>query len=144
MKKDMITDLQDMRYLNWARTRRSSGIAGSFLKSYDDSGEKRKYYKLSDFDPLKEITGHECVNEIIVQRLLCHLGIEHLDYTLIHALVKVDGKDYETWLCESEDFKKPGERKITLEDYYVLEKTEGESPKMSSHLLICASVTPRR
>lgn len=56
------------------------------------------------------------------------MGIEHLDYTQIHALVKVDGKDYETWLCESEDFKKPGERKISLEDYYVLEKTEGESP----------------
>lgn len=31
------------------------------------------------------VVGHECVNEIIVDRLLTVLGIEHLDYTLINA-----------------------------------------------------------
>ena len=43
-----------------------SGSAGSFLKSYDDTGKKKKYYKLSDFDPVKGIIGHECVNEMFV------------------------------------------------------------------------------
>ena len=92
--KDIITDLQDMRYLNWARTRKSSGTAGSFLKSYDDSGRVKIYYKLSDYDQVKGIVGHECVNEIVVQRLLRILGIEHLEYRLIHALVRIEDKDF--------------------------------------------------
>ena len=125
---DIISDLQDMRYLNWTRTRKSSGTAGSFLKAYDDSGKKKKYYKLSDYDPVNGIIGHECVNEIIVQRLLNLLGFAHLDYTLIHGTVRIDDKEYETYLCESEDYKNPGERKISLEDYYAMEKENDETP----------------
>ena len=57
--RDVIYELTDMRYLSWAKTRKSSGTAGSFLKSYDDTGKKKKYYKLSDSDPVNGITGHE-------------------------------------------------------------------------------------
>ena len=126
--KDVIIELQDMRYLNWAKTRKSSGTAGSFLKSYDDSGRTKIYYKLSDYDPVKGIVGHECVNEIVVQRILWLLGIEHLEYRLIHAMVRIENQDYETWLCASEDYKREGESKIALEDYYVMEKAADESP----------------
>ena len=126
--KDIITDLQDMRYLNWAKTRKSSVTAGSFLKSYDDSGRTKIYYKLSDYDQVKGIVGHECVNEIVVQRILQILGIEHLEYRLIHAMVRIEGRDYETWLCASEDYKRDGESKVALEDYYAMEKKDGEMP----------------
>lgn len=126
--KDIVYELQDMRYLNWARTRKSSGTAGSFLKSYDDTGVIRKYYKLSDYVPGKGIVGHECINEVIVQRLLDMLSIDHLNYRLIHALVHVDGSDMETYLCESEDFKRNGESKMALEDFYAAEKQDGETP----------------
>ncbi len=126
--KDIIYELRDMRYLNWAKTRKSSGTGGSFLKAYDDTGKKKKYYKLSDSDPIKGIVGHECVNEIVVQRLLVFLGIEHLEYTLIHALVTVEGKDYETYLCESEDYKNADEGKVSLEDYYAMNKKDSETP----------------
>jgi hypothetical protein len=126
--KDIIYEINDLRYLNWAKTRKSSGTAGSFLKAYDDSGRKKKYYKLSDSDSVNGITGHECVNEIVVQRLLTFFGIEHLEYTLIHALVTVEGKDYETYLCESEDYKSEGESKISLEDYYAMYREADESP----------------
>ena len=88
--EDIIRELQDLRYLNWSRTRKSSGTAGSFLKSYEESGNRKIYYKLSDFDSVKGIVGHECINEIIVQRLLNILGIEHLNYILVHALVKIN------------------------------------------------------
>lgn len=50
--------------------------------------------------------GHECINEIIVDRLLTLLGVEHLSYELIHADIEVEGKIYNTFLCASEDFKK--------------------------------------
>ncbi len=125
---DIEKELQDLRYLDWSRSRKSSGTAGSFLKSYDDTGKKKKYYKLSDYDPVKGIVGHECVNEIVVQRLLQLLKIDHLEYRLIHAVVRIDDRDCETYLCESEDYKTEGEGKIALEDYYLMEREIGESP----------------
>ncbi len=124
---DIERELHDMRYLNWTRSRKSSGTAGSFLKAFDDSGSIKRYYKLSDYDPLHGIIGHECVNEIIVQRLLRILKIAHLDYKLIHALITIDDREVETYLCESEDFKQKGESKIAFEDYYALEKKAGQS-----------------
>ena len=111
---DIIKELTDLRYLNWTKSRKSSGTAGSFLKSYDDTGTIKKYYKISDFDTTLGIVGHECVNEIIAQRLMNIIGIEHLEYKLIHALIHIGGKEYETFLCESLDYKKAGEQKITL------------------------------
>lgn len=125
---DIIFEIKDMRYLNWTKTRKSSGTAGSFLKAYDDTGKKKKYYKLSDYDSVKGIIGHECVNEIVVQRLLDFFGIEHLRYTLVHALVTIDGRNHETYLCESEDYKGKSESKISLEDFYALYKENEETP----------------
>lgn len=127
MAREIIHTIQDMTYLSWDRIRNSSGTAGSFLKAYDDLGEKKKYYKLSNYNAVEGIVGHECANEIIVDRLLTLLGIPHLEYQLIHAKVYVNDQEYETYLCMSEDFKEPGESKIALDAYYQAERTEKES-----------------
>ena len=66
----IIHEKQDMTYLSWSKIRNSSGTAGSFLKAYSMLGGKKTYYKLSNFDQMGGIIGHECVNEIIVDRLL--------------------------------------------------------------------------
>lgn len=124
----IVRELQDMTYLSWAKTRNSSGTAGSFLKAYDESPNGKTYYKLSNYDAWRGIIGHECVNEIIVDRLLTILGIEHLSYQLIHARVLIDQKPYETWLCASRDFKQRGESKIALDAYYQAERLPDESP----------------
>ena len=126
--EQIIHPLQDMTYLSWAKARNSSGTAGSFLKSWEDSPEGKIYYKLSNYDTWDGIIGHECVNEIIVDRLLGLLGIEHLAYQLIHAKIRIDQKDYETWLCASRDFKQRGEGKIALDAYYQAERLPDESP----------------
>lgn len=128
MEKDLIKEKQNMTYLRWAKIRNSSGTAGSFLKSYSVMGDKKIYYKLSDYDTINGIVGHECVNELIVDRLLTLLGIEHLSYSLIHADVEINGKVCETYLCASEDFKNKGESKIALDAYYEAEKNENELP----------------
>ena len=128
MRKDIITEKQNLTYLSWTKLRRSSGTAGSFLKSYYELGKKKVYYKLSDYNAYDGIIGHECVNELIVDRLLTVLGVEHLSYTLIHADIEIYEKRYETWLCASEDFKKAGESKIALDAYYQAERMDEESP----------------
>ena len=124
----IIHELQDLTYLNWAKARGSSGTAGSFLKSYENTTIGKKYYKLSNYDPYYGITGQECVNEIIVDRLLTTLGIDHLSYELIHAKIIIDDKEYITWLCASDDYKKKGEHKTALDVYYQVERNKEESP----------------
>lgn len=124
----IIHDLQDMTHLSWSKVRNSSGTAGSFLKAYEDTPEGKIYYKLSNYDAFHGVVGHECVNEIIVDRLLNILGIDHLSYELIHAEILVDGKRIETWLCASRDFKRRGESKVALDAYYQAEREPNESP----------------
>ncbi len=128
MKNQLILEKQDLTFLSWTKIRNSSGTAGSFLKAYSELGGTKVYYKLSDFDNLKGVVGHECVNELIVDRLLTILGIEHLHYQLIHADISVNGRTEEVWLCASDNFKQKGEDKTALDTYYEAEHLESESP----------------
>ncbi len=123
----MTIEKQDLTYLNWSHVRSSSGTAGTFLKSESNMAGKKIYYKLSNYDPVKGIIGHECVNEIIVDRLLNVLGVEHLHYELIHADVEMEGNVYDTYLCASTDFKQRGESKIALDNYYMANAWKEES-----------------
>ena len=127
MYSRLIKEKQDLTYLSWSVYRTSSGTAGSFLKAYSELGGKKIYYKLSNFDQVNGVTGHECVNELIVDRLLTILGVPHLEYQLIHADVLVDGRIHDVYLCASEDFKAPGESKIALDAYRASEGAEQES-----------------
>ncbi|MBE5999596.1 MAG: hypothetical protein E7239_12390 [Sarcina sp.] len=120
--------VHDLRNLNWTKVRRSSGTAGSFLKASETRKGVHWYYKLSDYDAYRGIVGHECVNEIIADRLLTLLNIPHLSYQLLHAKVLIDGAESVTWLCRSADFKKEGDSKIALDAYYQMERLPGESP----------------
>lgn len=128
MRNDIIHERQDLTYLSWSLIRSSSGTAGSFLKATSELGPRKIYYKLSNYDSIHGIIGHECVNELIADRLLTLLGIDHLHYQLIHADIQVQGQTLETWLCASEDFKRPGEDKVSLDVYYELEHKADESP----------------
>ena len=92
--KQVIIEKQDLTKLNWSKIRNSSGTAGSFLKSFAKEGDKKIYYKLSNYDNIKGVVGTENFNEIIVDRLLDILGVEHLHYKLIHAGIIVDEKNW--------------------------------------------------
>ena len=77
---------------------------------------------------MKGVVGHENVNELIVDRLLNVLGIEHVHYDLIHAEIMLQGETMETYLCASPDFKKRGEQKTALDVFFELEKQKSETP----------------
>lgn len=123
----IISDKQDLTYLKWSHIRSSSGTAGTFLKATSTLGGDKKYYKLSNFDPINGIIGHECINEIIVDRLLSILGIDHLEYELINADIDIEGQIYNTYICASRDFKRPGDSKIALDDFYRTNSEPGET-----------------
>lgn len=63
------------------------------MKATDDLQKPKKYYKLSQYDTVNGIIGHECVNELIADRLLNILGVEHLHYDLIHAEITVSSAE---------------------------------------------------
>lgn len=127
MNKQLVKEKQDLTYLSWSVYRNSSGTAGSFLKSYSELGGKKVYYKLSNFDKVQGVIGHECVNELIVDRLLTILGIPHLPYQLIHADIMLEGEIQDVYLCASDDFKEKGESKIALDAYKEREALPKES-----------------
>ena len=128
MQNQLILEKTDLTYLSWSIIRHSSGTAGSFLKAYSELSGKKVYYKLSNYDSVRGVIGHECVNELIVDRLLTILGVEHLRYQLIHADIRVNEKVEDVFLCASDDFKQRGEDKIALDAYYNAEHAEGETP----------------
>lgn len=128
MQNQIVFEKQDLTYLNWAQVRNSPGTAGTFLKAYAELAGEKIYYKLSDYDTIKGIIGHESVNEIIVDRLLTLLGIEHLTYRLIYGDILLQGKTCQAYVCASNDFKKKGEDKQAFDVYYDLEHIGQESP----------------
>ena len=90
---------------------------------------------MSNYDTEKGVIGHECINEIIVDRLLRLLGVQRVSYVLSNATVRVGDKTFETYICGSKDFKKPGESKIALDDYYEMNRLPGESMAFHSYFL---------
>lgn len=125
---DIVKTRQDLTHLQWSERASSSGTAGCFLKSREQSGTSTWYYKLSCYDSYRGVYGHECANEIVASRLMALLGIPHLDYRLVHALIDVDGTQHDVWLNRSRSFRKPKEKKLALDTFYDLHKQPGESP----------------
>lgn len=126
---DIVTKIQDYTDLVWSEKTVTSGTSGCFLKAKKlGSDGITRYFKLSNYDSYRGIFGYECVYELIASRVMNMLGVEHLQYKLVHANVKIDDKIYETYLCESKDFKQDNERKVALDLYYDLEKQNGENP----------------
>ena len=127
MASEVILEKQDLTYLKWSHIRNSSGTAGTFLKSESVLNGIKKYYKLSNFDMTKGTVGHECVNELIIDRLLNILGVDHIHYDLINADVEIEGRIYSTFLSCSEDFKKKWDSKTALDSFYMVNAEKGES-----------------
>ena len=127
LETKVVKEKTDLTYLKWSHIRSSSGTAGTFLKSESELEGRKRYYKLSNFDPVNGVVGHECVNEIIADRLLSILEIPHLHYELINAVIEVEGREYETYLNCSEDFKNVGESKTALGNFYLVNADKGES-----------------
>lgn len=123
----VVKEKKDLTFLEWSKIRQSSGTAGSFLKSYMNYDNKKIYFKLSDYNNIEGIVGHECINEIIIDRLLTILGVEHLNYFLINADILINDNIVNTYICASYDFKKNGESKIAFDTFYELKKEKNEN-----------------
>lgn len=71
---DLVTELQDLRHLDWALRKMSPGTPGCFLKAYEESDERKIYYKLSNYDSYRGVYGHESVKEIDCEQAFRCIG----------------------------------------------------------------------
>ena len=118
----------DLTYLEFETKTYSQNTYGCYLKSFEMSNGKKIYYKMSNYDMYRLVFGYESFNEYIVSRLLDCLEIDHLKYYLVHAKVKVDNKEFNTYLNVSYDFKQKNERKEPFDSYYYNNRLNDESP----------------
>lgn len=55
------------------------------------------------------------------------LGIPHVEYRIIYARVMIDGKELETWISASDNFRRNNEEKLAYDMFYDLQKRNKES-----------------
>lgn len=127
---DIIKIEQDFTNFKWSEMSSSASSGGSLLKASVVLDSEKYFYKMSSYDEEHFIYGYECINELIVSRLLDIWGIDHVRYKLIKAKVKIseNGKMFTTYVNESKDYKKPDERKMTFGEYYRIYKKNDDTP----------------
>lgn len=122
----MILPPKNFTNLKWALYKESPGTAGCFLKAYDTINGIKHYYKMSSFDSVRKVYGHECLNEIVARNIAEKIGLPFLDYKLQFGTVCVNGSEFDTYFTDSVNFCKNNETKIALEHFYELKSNQGE------------------
>ena len=129
IKNDIINcEALDLTYLEFESKSYSQNTYGCFLKSFEIKDGIKYYYKVSNYDMYRNVFGYESINEYIVSRLLDVLKIEHLKYDLVYARIRVDNKEFNTYISVSEEFKSINERKEPFDNYYYVNRIDNESP----------------
>lgn len=109
----MSREILDLRHLKWGNWRHGA-TSGVFPKEKVGS----KYYKLSAYSPDVGIYGIQSISEVIASRVAKILGIECVEYRLVPAMVRLNNTEFETVLCESEDYNLRNEGILVFEDLY--------------------------
>lgn len=118
--------MKDLTYLKWSYSSSSSG--GTYLKSEDESGKKKIYYKLPDFKH-GAFTGCETLIEVIVSRLGRILGLPVLNYMGDLSSISIDDEKYNVFVARSYDYVKKGSTAIPLvTDYLTNRISKAETP----------------
>ena len=105
----------------------AAATTGDRLACREGTGRYETHYALSSYSEQRGIYGRECIAELIAARIAHALGIAAVRPRLVHALVQVGGTDFDTWLSVSKPFRRPGERGTSLQSFFELHRTDGET-----------------
>ena len=105
-----LLDLRNIRWGNW----RHGATSGVFPKERIGN----KYYKLSAYNPDFGIYGIQSISEVIASRVGKIIGIDCVEYRLVPALVRLNNDEFETLICESDDFNTRDAGILVFEDIY--------------------------
>ncbi|HBW13054.1 MAG TPA: hypothetical protein DEF30_04410 [Proteiniclasticum sp.] len=109
----MANQIIDYSYITWGDWRHGA-TSGVFPKEKIGG----KYYKLSAYSADVGIYGIQSISEVIASRVAKILRIDCVEYRLVLATVRFTNKEFETVLCESDDFNLRNEGIMVFEDLY--------------------------
>ena len=113
--------LVDLTNLNWGTTHNGGESYGCYYKATEVVGNKKFYYKCSNYYSGQMCFGDESINEVICSRFLQKLGFDCVKYIIVYAKVCINGKIFNTYVCKSENFFKGYDSRITLEEFQNLQ-----------------------
>jgi hypothetical protein len=116
----------DLRAVEWNNIRTGS-TPGVLPKATMYKNSKKYYLKMSSYGIGFGVYGCESVMELLAFRIAKLLGIDTLEYSVIRALVKKDGREFITPVSISEDFKPVGMKTIAFDKVHRAEGRPNES-----------------
>jgi hypothetical protein len=119
--------ITDLTNINWERNLTSYSSGGAYFKASPSNSGRRTYLKLSNYDDERGFIGFESVYEYLASKLGLYLGIEVLDCELLKATILHNGREYTTFVQQTEDFLPRGRSKTAFENYYIHEHLSGET-----------------
>lgn len=120
MKYDIYNGILDMRKDVWSLNKDTLGTNGVFLKMRKEICGTQLYYKLGSYDPIRGFYGVECAMEIIAQRIAAWESIPYIEQRLAKILISYNEKEYEAYCVCSKEYRLSGERRVSLEQYCLL------------------------
>ncbi|MDR0220568.1 MAG: hypothetical protein LBI54_04075 [Lachnospiraceae bacterium] len=112
------SSITDLRHLTWKQAAGSVASDGVYLKAEEGEDGVKYYYKLSNYDAYRGVFGHEAVNELIAYRLGKMLGFNVPAGMLQKSLVRVDEREFETFVFKSLSFRPVAASRESFDKYY--------------------------
>ncbi len=110
----------DLRHLNWNVPRVTFG--GKLPTAFD----KGKDYLCPSYQVGVGTCGYGTVTEALVSNLLDTMGVEHVHYDVIPAIVMLKGVEYTMPVSVFEDYNPNGKTSVTFEQYFDHRPTDEE------------------
>lgn len=115
----------DLRYLEWYDRCNDTSSYGMLNKAEETTADGHYYYKMSRMLGNK-VVGFDSVYEVVASRFLDILGVPHVSYELVDALVHISDIDVRMWICKSKDYKKPDMDVMAVQDFCTSQDTAEE------------------
>lgn len=105
----------DLRHLKWGF--RVSSTGGVMPKDVIECNSCLFHLKMSAYNKAHGVYGIQAFSEVIASRIADILGINCVKSELVHALVRIDDREFETFISYAKDYKN-GRRVLPIEDMY--------------------------
>jgi len=103
----------DLRHLEWG-----TGINGTSKGLFPKVKSGRYYFKMSAYNMNVGVYGNQSISEVLASRIAHIIGVRCVEYRPVYGLIRLDGREFKTLICVSEEYKKDGETAIPIENYY--------------------------
>lgn len=122
----MKNNILDLRNIKWTKVQ-SATSPGMLAKTELYKNGKKYFLKLGSYNIAYGFYGNEPLFEVLNSRVGKLLGLPVLDYKLEKCLVNFENREYETYVCISQNYVNNDDKRISLSRFYRNNNLNGES-----------------